>query len=188
MIFSIKRTTEEQLAAGLRRGKNSAMTEFYAQYAGRLMAVCCRYFTSDDDAKDVMQEALIKIYENADKFEYKGKGSLLAWASRIVVNEALIFIRRNKQITVTTDELTDTAEDVALDTMQIPPEKIQEMIRELPDGYRTVFNLYVFEDMSHKEIAEKLGISAMTSASQLHRAKKLLYDKIIRYKKKGEYL
>lgn len=104
--------------------------------------------------------------------------------TRIVVNEALKFIKGRKLIDTmplnSTSDMCDDIEDP--DTDSVPASVIQEMIRELPVGYRTIFNLYVFEDKSHKEIASMLGIKENSSASQLHRAKNILATKINDYK------
>lgn len=177
---------ELRIAQGLRQRNKTAMRDFYALYAGRLTAVCSRYIQSDADVKDVLQEALIKVFMNAENFEYRAAGSLLAWGKRIVVNEALSFLRKSKTVPLLFDEnLPEVADDDDMPVDEVSPKVLQEMIRELPDGYRTVFNLYVFEDKSHKEIGNILGIKENSSASQLNRAKTILKKKIIEYKKGG---
>uniref|UniRef100_A0AB33J9H6 Sigma-70 family RNA polymerase sigma factor n=1 Tax=Prevotella sp. GTC17259 TaxID=3236795 RepID=A0AB33J9H6_9BACT len=177
---------ELHIVQGLRQHDKTAMRDFYALYAGRLTAVCSRYIASDADMKDVLQEALIKIFTNADSFEYRATGSLLAWGKRIVVNEALSFLRKSKTVPLLFDEnLPEVADEDNTPVDDVPPKLLQEMIRELPDGYRTVFNLYVFEDKSHQEIGKILGIKESSSASQLNRAKTVLKKKIIEYKKGG---
>lgn len=173
---------ERSLADGLRRGDASGMRQFHDAYAGYLMAVCSRYIRDDDDVKDVLQEALVKIFCHASSFSYKGRGSLLAWSRRIVVNQALMFLRKKRPVTVPPDEVLADLPDEEPDVEGIPQEVILEKIRELPDGYRTVFNLYVFGELSHKEIAEKLGIGVNTSASQLLRAKRALAKALERYR------
>lgn len=173
---------ELQMALRLRQGDRTALRAVYDTYARYLTAVCARYIADDDDVKDVLQEAFIRIYDAAGSFEYRGSGSLKGWLTRIVVNQALKHLRDNKALFV---PLSPQQEDIAeedADTEQIPAEVIHKMIRELPDGYRAVFNLYVLEQRSHKEIAALLGISESTSASQLHRAKALLAFKINKYR------
>lgn len=177
--------SEKRLVFKLRDGSHAAMQEFYAQYGSRLTALCSRYIADDDDLKDVMQEAMITIFVRVSDFEYRGKGSLLAWVSRVVINEALKFLRQRKKEGWISQE--DNVPDIADDdpnTDGIPPEVLHDMIRHLPDGYRMVFNLYVIEDMSHEEIAQKLGIKRDTSASQLHRAKKMLARMVKEYLKR----
>ena len=121
---------------------------------------------------------------------YLRQGSLKAWATRIAVNESLNFIRRNRRRELMFQEqyIGDIAEEEDPPIEDIPPEVIQQMVRQLPTGYRTVFNLYVFEDKSHQEIAQLLGCSANTSISQLHKAKNLLAKMIQTYhdKKRNE--
>ena len=149
------------------------MKMLYDRYVGYLSAVCARYVSDDDDVKDILQEAFIKIFQSMDRFSWRGEGSLKAWMTRIVVNDSLKALRRKKPLSLaaTLSEPVDD-EEPAFDGVPLPV--IQEMIRKLPDGYRTVFNLFVFEDKSHKEIASLLGIKENSSASQLFHAKALL--------------
>ena len=185
MTFSEK-DNELELLQLLRKDDSSAKKELYHQYIPYLTAVCSRYIIAEADLKDVLQESFIKIYTSINKFEYRGVGSLKAWMARIVVNESLKSLKKNKQYDFVQHEwelpdVTNEEEDTP-DTDDIPAHVIQEMIRQLPTGYRTVFNLYVFEDKSHKEIASILGIKENTSASQLYKAKNKLAEKINAYK------
>lgn len=165
------------------RGEESAMRSFYEMYAGRLAAVCSRYIPDDNDVKDVLQDSLVKIFSNVSSFSYRGEGSLPAWASRIVANEALMFLRRKKKLVEKpVDVLPDVVDDTDPDPAGIPQKELLEMIRRLPDGYRAVFNLYVFGNLSHKEIGKKLGIAENSSASQLLRSKRLLRQEIESYR------
>lgn len=176
---------EQALLQQILRGNTMAMKKFYDTYSGYLTAVCSRYIADKEDVKDILQESFIKIFKAVDKFEYKGAGSLKAWSARIVVNEALRHIRESNKLKVINlpgEELPDMADDREPDFNEIPTQVILEMIRKLPVGYRTVFNLYVFEEKSHKEIASILSISESTSASQLHRAKGLLMQEIDLYR------
>ena len=156
------------------------MKMLYDRYVGYLTAVCARYIPDDDDVKDILQEAFVKIFRTMDKFSWRGEGSLKAWMSRIVVNDSLKALRRKKPLplSATLSEPVDEEEPAFAD---VPLDVIQGMIRKLPDGYRTVFNLYVFEDKSHQEIAQLLGTSVKTSISQLHKAKNLLAQMIQTY-------
>ena len=171
---------EQRLAELIRRGDNAAMREFCSLYVPHLKAICTRYVTDSDDASDVLQETLISIVTHISDFHYLGQGSLKAWATRIAVNESLNYIRRNRRQELTLQEqyIDDRAEEEDPPIEDIPPEVIQQMVKQLPTGYRTVFNLYVFEDKSHQEIAQLLGISVNTSTSQLHKAKNLLAQMI----------
>ena len=179
--------SEEDIAKGIRKGDNRAMRHFYAQYGGLLAAACSRYVNNDDDVKDLMQDAMVNIIQNIDNFTYKGKGSLRAWATRIVVNQALNFVKSQKRFhdTFADKDLGNLslADNEEPDISDVPAEVIHRLISQLTDGYRTVFNLFAIEGKSHKEIAALLGIKADTSASQFFRAKNILAKQIENYKR-----
>ncbi len=165
------------------------MKDLYGLYSGYLTAVCSRYIPDPDSMKDVLQDSFVKIFSSFDRFQYRGEGSLKAWMRKITVNEALKYIGRTaKDVRVSMDRMPDVPDtpDEDLQTGNIPASVIQDMIKRLPDGYRTIFNLYVFEEMSHKEIAAMLGIRENSSASQLHRAKALLAKWINEYRKSSD--
>lgn len=175
--------SEQRLISQLQHGSNAAMRDFYTRYGGRLTAVCARYIADDEDLKDVVQDTLVSVFTHINTFNYRGKGSLLAWASRIAANRSLSFLREKKQTgwLEYDDKIADIPVEEDPPIADVPPEKLQECIRRLPPGYRAVLNLYVFENKSHNEIARLLGITASTSASQLHRAKALLTKEIRQY-------
>ena len=179
---------ETTLLEQIRHGDKKAMKELYCHYSGYLYAVCSRYIACDEDVRDVLQESFIKIFSSIDKFCYKGDGSLKAWMSKIAVNESLTLLNKKEKLAIVQyesdipDTIDDNDDDEGPDTGDIPVRAIQTMIRKLPTGYRTVFNLYVFEGKSHKEIAEMLNLKESSSASQLHRAKALLAKMIQEYK------
>lgn len=143
-----------------------------------------RYVPDKDDVPDVVQEAFIKIFTSIGLYEYRGEGTLKMWLSRVTANEALGFLRRKGNITFT-DNIPDEPIDDEPDISQITNEALTEMIASLPEGYRVVLNLYVFGQMTHKEIADELGITPSTSASQYYHAKKMLADKIKEYNKRN---
>ena len=178
---------EATLLEQIRHGDKKAMKELYCHYSGYLNAVCSRYIACDEDVRDVLQESFIKIFSSIDKFCYKGDGSLKAWMSKIAVNESLTLLNKKEKLAIVQygsdipDTIDDNDDDEGPDTGDIPVRAIQAMIRKLPTGYRTVFNLYVFEGKSHKEIAEMLNLKESSSASQLHRAKALLAKMIQEY-------
>lgn len=179
---------ETTLLEQIRHGDKKAMKELYCHYSGYLNAVCSRYIACDEDVRDVLQESFIKIFSSIDKFSYKGDGSLKAWMSKIAVNESLTLLNKKEKLAIVQyesdipDTIDDNDDDEGPDTGDIPVRAIQAMIRKLPTGYRTVFNLYVFEGKSHKEIAKMLNLKESSSASQLHRAKALLAKMIQEYK------
>lgn len=178
---------ELQLLQQIVQGNKLAMKRFYDDNSGYLTAVCSRYISNREDIKDILQESFIKIFKSIDKFEFKGAGSLRAWSTRIVVNESLRHIKENEKMQLTNLpnwELPELADDQEPDFDDIPTSVILEMIQSLPVGYRTVFNLYVFENKSHKEIASILKIAENSSASQYHRAKGVLVKEIELYRQK----
>ena len=146
-----------------------------------------RYIGNDDDVKDVLQDAFVKIFTQINKFSYRGRGSLKAWVSRIVVNESLQFLRQRKtgNCLTSTDNLPDLPDEEP-DIGSVSAETIVGLMRKMPDGYRTVLNLFLLEGKSHKEIAGLLGITPSTSASQFHRARNMLARMIKDYKRQHE--
>ncbi len=178
---------EQRIIDLFQKGNPYAMDELYGEYADYLAGVCVRYIPNKDDLHDVLQEGFIKIFTNIASFEYRGKGSLKAWVTRVMINEALLFIRAREADIFSDKEVEPmgvVAEDPQLD--KLTEDEILSLIAQLPTGYRTVFNLYVIEEKSHKEIAELLNIKADTSASQLHKAKAMLAKMINTYKKEQD--
>lgn len=178
--------TEEEIALKCTEADPYARKRLYEIYGGQLLAICLRYIGDRDTAQDVFHDGIIKIFQSIGQFKFLGDGSLKAWLSRVMVNEALGFLRKkNLQMQQETlvEQLPDTHIDDDGDVNTIPKKELMRMISELPDGYRTVFNLFVFEEKSHKEIASLLGISEHTSSSQYFRAKTLLMKKINEYRK-----
>lgn len=180
---------EELLVKQLRSGSSSAMREFYSLYADCLAGVCSRYIVDEEDLKDVFQDSLISIFTSIHGFNYRGTGSLQAWATKIVVNQSLKFLKEKKRTELTSLEWEVVAEIEEEDPpiSNVPPEIIHRLVCELPTGYRTVFNLYVFENKSHQEIADLLGIKKDTSCSQFSRAKNLLTKKLTDYYKSQQH-
>jgi RNA polymerase sigma-70 factor (ECF subfamily) len=153
----------------------------YARFAPIAYAICLRYASNTDDAKDIFQEAFVKVYIQIKNFNKQG--SFEGWLKRIFVNTALDYCRKNKNIQFTsfTEKYETTfEEEINQNNIDIPKEKLLELIRNLPDGYRLVFNLYAMEKYSHKQIAETLQIEEGTSKSQLFKARKILQKEIIK--------
>lgn len=178
---------ERILADGCREGDDMARKELYDRYAGRLLGVCLRYAGERATAEDLMHDAFLKIYGVFDRFSYRGPGSLRAWMERVTVNVALEWLRtRNRLGCVPLDEgraQERIAEPEVSEMAGIPREVLLRFVAELPDGYRTIFNLYCIEDYSHSEIARMLGINEKSSSSQLFRARALLSRRIREYMK-----
>ena len=179
-----KETEEERWLRKALDGDNTATEWIYRKHVRYLSALCSRYITEDEDIKDVLQESFIKIFTSLDRFRYRGEGSLKAWMAKITLNETLKFVRNNSRLPIDSidDKDMNIADGDSMETEDIPTDVLHQFIRELPDGYRTVFNLYVIDDKSHKEIAQLLGIKENTSASQLHKAKSMLAQKIKHYR------
>ena len=179
----LQKLSEKELTERCREGDTAARKQLYEQYADLLMAVCLRYCGDRDTAQDILHDGFLKAFRSFAQFQYKGDGSLRAWLTRIMVNGALEVLRkRNMFNEQPIDEMPGDIEDEE-DIELIPPSVLMQFVRELPEGYRTVFNLYVLEEKSHREIASMLGISEGTSASQLHRAKSMLASMIREYRK-----
>ena len=177
--------SEAELLNLVRSGDASGMRAFYERYVGYLTAVCSRYVPDRAAVKDILQEVFVKVFGKIGVFEFRGEGSLKAWLHRIVVNDSLKFLRANGRMKYV-DDLPDV-EDETMDSLpDVPVAVVAEMIKALPDGYRTVFNLFVFEKKSHREIAELLGIKEDSSASQFFRARAMLARKIKDYLKANE--
>ena len=164
------------------------MSELYQMYIGELSSVCYRYIPNSDDAKDVLQNSFIKIFTAIPSLEYRGEEAFKGWLFRIVANEALLFLREKKKLLFIEQDEAKAKQariaDEAPDIEQISADQLHQLISELPDGYRTVLNLYVFENYSHRQIAGLLGIKESTSASQLHYAKQWLARRIKELTKK----
>ena len=175
---------EQAIVNLFRRGDASAMEMLYSEYANYLTAICARYISDDDDVRDVLQESFIKIFTTIGKFDYRGVGSLKAWIGRIVVNESLQWLRQRSRSPI--DRMEADPPDLPDDDPEadgLTANELANLVRQLPDGYRTVLNLYVVEGKSHKEIARLLDIKPDTSASQLHRARNMLARIIKDYKR-----
>ena len=179
-----KETEEERWLRKALDGDNTATEWIYRKHVRYLSALCSRYITEDEDIKDVLQESFIKIFTSLDSFKYRGEGSLKAWMTKITLNETLKFVRNNSRVPIDSidDKDMNITDGDSMETEDIPTDVLHQFIRELPDGYRTVFNLYVIDDKGHKEIAQLLGIKENTSASQLHKAKSMLAQKIKHYR------
>lgn len=176
--------SEKKLLDDIKGGSRDAMHRLYERYVGYAMAVALRYVPLRDDAEDVVQDSFVKVFSCISKFEYRGEGALKGWLLRIVANEAISFVRQQSRFSIV-DEIPDEVEEDDPEVERIPSAVLTKMIGELPDGYRLVLNMYVFEQKSHKEIAQQLGIKESSSASQYLRAKKMLARKIKDYLRQG---
>lgn len=166
-----------------RDGDPAAPGILYEKYSALLYAICLRYVHDENDAEDILQDSFITIFDRIGSFEYRGEGSLKAWMTRIVVNLSLKHLRDSRSFAFENIEADIVSDEPDPETGSLSPDILFKFIKSLPDGYRTVFNMYAVEGMSHKEIAGALGITESTSASQFHRAKAMLAKSINEYRK-----
>lgn len=184
MGFQIYRAKETEWIDGCRKQDSLAQKRLYEHYSAKMYALCCRYISSKMEAEDVLITAFTKLFERIDQF--KGEGSFEGWMRRIIVNESLTYLRRNKNMYLETDiEAVDREPDFAKLENNLEAEDLMKMISQLPTGYRMVFNLYAIDGFSHKEIADQLGISENTSKSQLSRARSALQKNLVELDKEA---
>ncbi len=168
---------EAVLVEGCRANDRQSQQNFYDRFSSKMYAVCLRYAGNSEDANDLLQEGFVKIFKHLDKF--RGDGSLEGWVRRIFVNTSIEFLRRKKAVLQLPEVESIPIEDTALNGFdKISLNDVLKMVQKLSDGYRTVFNLFVIEGYTHKEIGEMLGINEGTSKSQLARAKNILQQEI----------
>jgi len=168
---------EAKLIEACLAGKRKAQSEFYHRFASRLYGVCLRYASGRAEAEDLLQEGFIRVFSSLHT--YTGSGSIEGWLRRIIVNNNLNYIRAhaNQPLFSTFDEqaMQETDEPGEPEEQpDFPVETLLGLVQQLPYGYRMIFNLYVFEEYTHKQIAEELNISENTSKTQLMRARAAL--------------
>jgi RNA polymerase sigma-70 factor, ECF subfamily len=169
------------------RNRSKAIEALYDRFAPSLLSLCYRYAGNMQDAEDILHDGFIKIIKSLPDFQPRPDGSLEAWMKRIMTNNALNFLRDHAKdrklldLDKVGEKLhlpEDEHPDFDLAHLPISQDQILQMIGELPAGYRTVFNLFVFEEYSHKEICEKLNCTESTSKSQLSKARAVLRARI----------
>jgi len=177
------------IVEGCIRGERRSQEALFKQFYGKMMVVCLRYMSDRDTAQEVLQEAFLKVFDKLEVFDFKG--SLEGWIRRIVANTAIDALRKAKRNPFLSDQDTDfkqaardeLVEREELNVIDLKAEIAMKAIAKLSPAYRTVFNLFVLEDCTHKEIAELLGISEGTSKSNLAKAKmnlqRILNEKFI---------
>ncbi|MDH3710892.1 MAG: RNA polymerase sigma factor [Cyclobacteriaceae bacterium] len=169
---------ENQLIRACIEKDGRAQRAMYEKYAPHMYALCLRYVKEASDAEDVLITGFMKVFDKMHT--YSGQGSLGGWIRRIMINESLGYLRRNKTMYLEVEvEAADRDPNWQLVNDHLQTEDLLNMVSELPMGYRTVFNLYAIEGYSHKEISKMLGISESTSKSQLSRARGLLQQKLL---------
>ncbi len=161
-----------------RRGDTRAQKAIYDALSGKMFAVCLRYMGDRDSAEDILQDGFVTLFTKLDSFS--GDGSFEGWARKIFVNTALMSLRKRDVLKQSEDvqEAVQLSSEEPSPVQSISYKDLLKLISELPPGFRTVFNMYVVEGYSHKEISEALDISESTSRSQLLRARAILQSKI----------
>ncbi|MCH5329211.1 MAG: sigma-70 family RNA polymerase sigma factor [Coprobacter sp.] len=169
---------EIQLIKGCKENNPHAQKRLYDAYARKMMAVCLRYANDRESAQDLLQDGFIKVFTAIGS--YSGSGSFEGWMRRIFVNTALESLRKNDILRETVGmDHPDTLKEADYSAIEkISADELMELVRELPPGFRAVFNMFAIEGYSHREIGEALGINESTSRSQYTRAKKLLQKKL----------
>lgn len=171
--------TIESLLEGCKRGDRKAQEHLYKTLASKMMGVCMRYAKNTYEAEDVLQMGFVKVFQKVA--EFRGDGSFEGWIRRIMVNTAIESYRKNLRTLniVDIDEVHDQPQST-FDMSGLELKDLMKLVQQLSNGYRLVFNMYVIEGFSHKEIAEELGISEGASKSQLSRARAILKEKILK--------
>lgn len=172
--------TDSDLINGCIKGDRRMQEELYRRFSPRMYAVCLRYAGNAEEAEDILQEGFIKVFKKLDSF--RSEGSFEGWVRRIFVNTAIEHFRRKRYLMPVTEKEENTIEGKFTSVLdELGAKDIMALVQELSPGYRTVFNMYVVEGYTHKEIADMLGISEGTSKSQLSRAKVILQDMVRTY-------
>lgn len=165
--------TEKELIDGCKVGDRNAQHALYELYASSMMAICYRYTQNRDIASDLLHDGFITLFTHIN--DYKFKGSFEGWVRRIFITTSLTYLRNNKKFSDLNSDEMIWIDDGSTDILdQITDKELMEKLAKLPDGYRTVINMYAIEGFSHKEIGSHLGIGESSSRSQFLRGKKLL--------------
>ena len=162
-----------------KQGDRQAAEKIYQIFSAKMFALCLRFSKDRADAEDTLQDGFIKIFTSIG--QYTGKGSVEGWMKRIMINTAMEKFRKNSPLQIV-EELPEIEDNEDIDEeVSIPEEVLADFVNQLPERYKMVFNLYVIEEMSHKDIAALLGINEGTSKSNLARAREILKRKVKEY-------
>ena len=172
--------TDEALVKACIQGNMAAQKKLFDKYSRVMMGLCLRYASCIEEAEDLAQDGWMKVFERIHSFRFEG--SLEGWIKRIMINTSLDYLRRNKQLTQSIDGSSENHSSMHTDAeafSRLSAKELLAIIRQLPAGYRSIFNLYAIEGFSHKEIAAMLNVSESTSKSQYIRAKACLQKMLI---------
>ncbi|HEX9651348.1 MAG TPA: sigma-70 family RNA polymerase sigma factor [Cyclobacteriaceae bacterium] len=174
-----KSATEDLLIEGCLQNSPSAQKAVYERYSPKMYAICIRYVGDSESAKDILIQGFLKVLNKIGQF--KREGSFEGWIRRIIVNESLTYLRKNKFMHLEVDlETAEREPDYNFVQNTFEADELIALVNLLPPGYKTVFNLFAIEGYSHKEIAEMMGINENTSKSQLSRARKHLQELLLK--------
>lgn len=173
----MKDFTEQEIIVGCVKEDNRFQRLFFDKYYSKMFAICIRFAKDEDEAKDILQEGFIKAFDGIKKF--KGESSIGTWLSKIMVNHAIGYLKeKNKNLYLSISEnefLVPDLPDFDNELVnELSPDEALSLLQKLPDGYRTVVNLYAIEGLTHKQISQNLGITEGTSKSQLSKARAIL--------------
>jgi len=179
----------EHYILGCKNDDRNCQEYIFKTYYGQLMVICLRYSKNKEKAEDYLQDAFLKIFKNIKKYEYKKESAFLGWIKQVAVNNILDSLRREKKLFFTENniflesknQLDGEEEYLFQDNFDIKKEDIIKEIQKLPPSQRVIFNLYVLEGLTHKEISEKLNIAEGTSKSNLHKSKEKLKIQMKKY-------
>ena len=169
----------DQLINDCKKNDAKAQEQIYKLFAPKFFGVCLKYSTNYAEAEDNLQDGFIIIFKKIEQFQFKG--SFEGWAKRIMINNALQKYRTQVRFLEVVNDNVAEDEIPDIDDENVSLDYLMQIIQELPDRYRMVFNLYVLDGYSHKEIAEMLGITTGTTKSNLARARMILKEKIDQY-------
>jgi RNA polymerase sigma factor (sigma-70 family) len=173
----------EKIIEGCQNRDRSAQKKLYEMFSPRLFAVCIRYSNNRVEAEDYLHEGFLKVFEKIHQF--RNTGSIEAWMRRIMVNTIMAGYRKNTGISMVDEthipvqyDMDEKTEDDIEEDNESDLKHVLDLVQELPERYKLVFNLFVLEDLSHEEIANNLGISIGTSKSNLSRARQWLKNRL----------
>lgn len=166
----------EDLIRACKKNDRNAQSELFSRYKDTLYFLSLKYCRNETDAEDNLHDAFVAIFKSIQK--YKGKGSFEGWIKRITIYKAIDKYKKSHALELRDDILEDTS--IETEILALPLDTILQLIQELPDQYRLVFNLFQLDGYTHKEVAKMLVISESTSKSNYHRAKLILREKIIK--------
>ena len=174
--------TEYELIKGCIKQDPACQRLLFEQYAGKMMTVCLRYAHDSMEAEDMLQEGFIRVFNYIEQFKFEG--SFEGWIRRVVVNTALKHLQKKRlQFTEINDNSQQAPRLESYAYSNLGEEELMKLISQLPDGYRTIFNLNIIEGYSHEEIGKMLDIQPSTSRSQLVKARKMLQTQILNLQK-----